>query len=73
MKWRRRWQPAPVFLPGKFHGQRSLEGYSPWDHKDLDMTEQLSTAQLGASEGRGSLVCCSSRDCEEPDWAQLSH
>ena len=25
--------------PGKFHGQRSLVGYSPWDHKDLDTTE----------------------------------
>ena len=31
--WRRKWQPTPVFLPGKFHGQRSLEGYSPWGHK----------------------------------------
>ena len=28
--WRRKWQPTPVFLPGKCHGQRSLEGYSPW-------------------------------------------
>ena len=28
--WRRRWHPTPVFLPGKFHGQRSLAGYSPW-------------------------------------------
>ena len=27
--WSREWQPTPVFLPGKFHGQRSLEGYSP--------------------------------------------
>ena len=27
--WNRKWQPAPVFLPGKFHGQRSLVGYSP--------------------------------------------
>ena len=39
--WRRRWQPTPVFLPGKFHGWRSLEGYSPWDCKELDTTEQL--------------------------------
>ena len=29
--WRRKWQRTPVFLPGKFHGQRSLESYSPWD------------------------------------------
>ena len=32
-------QPTPVFLPGEFHGQRSLEGYSPWSHKESDMTE----------------------------------
>ena len=31
--WRRKWQPTPVFLPGKFHGQRSLMGYSPCGHK----------------------------------------
>ena len=35
----RKWQPTPVFLPGKFHGQRSLVGYSPWGHKEVDMTE----------------------------------
>ena len=28
--WRRQWQPTPVLLPGKSHGQRSLVGYSPW-------------------------------------------
>ena len=39
--WRRKWQPTPVFLPGKSHGQRSLVGYSPWGHKESDMTEQL--------------------------------
>ena len=31
--WRRRWQPTTVFSSGKSHGQRSLAGYSPWDHK----------------------------------------
>ena len=31
--WRRRWQPTPVFLPGKPHGQNSLVGYSPWGPK----------------------------------------
>ena len=30
---------TPVFLPGKSHGQRSLVGYNPWSHKELDMTE----------------------------------
>ena len=37
--WRREWQPTPVFLPGEFHGQRSLAGYSPGGHKELDTTE----------------------------------
>ena len=36
---RRKWQPTPVFLPGEFHGQRSLVGCSPQGHKELDMTE----------------------------------
>ena len=31
--WRRKWQPTPVFLPGKSHGQRRLAGCSPWFHK----------------------------------------
>ena len=32
----RKWQPTPVFLPGEFHGQRSLTGYSLWGHKESD-------------------------------------
>ena len=35
------WQPTPVSLPGKSHGQRSLVGYSPWSHKESDTTEWL--------------------------------
>ena len=38
--WRRKWQPTQVFLPGKFHGQRRLVGYSPWGCKELDTTER---------------------------------
>ena len=37
--WRRSWQPTPIFLPGRSHGQRSLAGYSPWGHKELDKIE----------------------------------
>jgi len=37
--WRREWQPTPVFLPGDFHGQRSLVGYSPWVRKESDTAE----------------------------------
>ena len=39
MPWSRKQKPTPVFLPGKFHGQRNLMGYSPWDWEDLNMTE----------------------------------
>ena len=39
--WRRKWQPTPVFLPGEFHGQRSLVGYSSWGCKESDTTKQL--------------------------------
>ena len=39
--WRRKWQPTPVPLSGKSHERRSLVGYSPWGHKELDMTERL--------------------------------
>src|SRR5574339_227989 len=41
ISWRRKWQPTPVILPGKFHEWRSLVGYSPWGYKELDTTERL--------------------------------
>ena len=37
----RKQHPTPVLWPGKLYGQRSLVGYSPWGHKESDMTEQL--------------------------------
>ena len=44
--WGRKWQPTPVFMPGKFHGQRSLLGYSLQGCKELNMTEWLSMHTL---------------------------
>ena len=41
--WSRNWQPTPVIVPEKFHGQKSLVGYSPWDRKELNMTEHIHT------------------------------
>ena len=38
--WRRKWQPTPIFLPGKSHAQRSLVGYGPWGCKEFYTTEQ---------------------------------
>ena len=42
---RRKWQPTPVFLPGEFHGQRNLVGYSPWGRKEWDTTERHTHTQ----------------------------
>ena len=44
--WRRKWQPTPVFLPGKSYQQRSLAGYSPWGRKELDTTEWLTYTHI---------------------------
>ena len=45
--WRRKWQPTPVFLTGKFHGRRSLEGSSPGGRREPDTTERLQCAVMG--------------------------
>ena len=49
--WRRKWQPTPVLLPGKFHGQRSLVSYSPWGRKESDTTEPDTSLQMRKSTG----------------------
>ena len=56
--WRRKWQPAPVFLPRKSYGQRSLVGYnSPWVSKESDMPEH--TVVYRRCEPQGCSVVCS--------------
>ena len=52
--WRRIWQHTPLFLPGKFHGQRSLVGYSPCSSKEQDSTERLTLSLLNRLKGRSS-------------------
>ena len=47
MPWKRKWQPTPVSLPGKSHGQKSLVGYSPWGHKRV--RHDLATKQQRVS------------------------
>ena len=46
MTWNRKWQPTPVFLPGKFYEHRSLAGYSQWGCIESDMTEHTHTQTL---------------------------
>ena len=52
--WKRKWQPTPVFLPGKFHGQKSLVGYRPWGLRESDMTEHTCTHMERQLLGVGS-------------------
>ena len=73
---RRQWQPTPVLLPGKSHGQRSPVGCSPWGCEELDSTEWLhfhfSLSCIG--EGNGNPLQCSClenpRD-EGASWAAI--
>ena len=58
----RKWQPTPVFLPGEFHGQRSLVGYSPQGHKESDTTEQLTLSLLKIEEFYGKAKGTFSKD-----------
>ena len=53
--WSRKQQPTPILLPGKFHGQRNLAGYSPWGHKELDITEH--TTKTMSKEGTALRLC----------------
>ena len=52
--WRIQWLPTPVFLPGEFHRQRSLAGYSPWGRKQWDVTEQQTFTFLSLGGPRHS-------------------
>jgi len=51
--WRRKWQPTPVFFPGKSRGQRSLVGYSPWGHKSQTRPPPGSPTLVDAKEASG--------------------
>ena len=53
---RRERLPTPVFLPGEFHGQKSLLGYSPWGHKELDMTEETENAVRKIHDGERNVL-----------------
>ena len=70
--WSRKWQPTPVFLPGKVHGPRSLVGYSSWDCREVDTTEPLSTC-VYSSINYNSMICkqlnCSSTD----EWVKTMY
>ena len=68
--WNRKWQPTPVLLPGEFHGQRSLEDYSPQGHKELDTTER--TAHTHTHTHKTSPNNCKSQFLVLDSWIPLS-
>ena len=64
---------TPVCLPGKFHGQRRLMGYSPQGHKESDTTEHMSTFHMWnpprfSSVAQLCLTLCDSVDCSTPGF-----
>ena len=67
ISWRRKWQPTPVFLPGKSHGQRGLVDYSPWSCKESDTTERFHLSFLYVHHvGYNTftmIVCLNSNTC----------
>ena len=64
MHWRRKWKPIPIFLPGKFHGQRSLVGYSPQGCKRV--RDNSATKQQQQSELQSWPTLCDPVDCSSP-------
>ena len=46
-----KWQPTPVLLPGKMPWTEEPAGYSPWGHRELDMTERLNNKSTGSTFG----------------------
>ena len=72
---RRKWQPTPAFLPGEFHGQRSLVGYSSWGRKEWDTTEWLALSLSLWCGGlpwwlSGEEPTCQCRSCRFSPWVR---
>ena len=70
--WRKKWQPTPVLMPGKFHGWRSLVGCSPWGRKESDTTEQLHFHLIYVNETICMVICPSTRFKLIILWPQMN-
>ena len=70
--WRRQWHPTPVLLPGKSHGQKSLEGYSPWGRWGSDTIERLhfhfSLSCIGEGNGNPLQYYCLENPMDGGTW-----
>ena len=69
--WSRNWQPTPVFLLGKFHGQRSLAGYSPWGCRESNTTEHTHTLGLLTSQEPRCLQLENDQPSNPQDFSKL--
>ena len=69
--WRREWQPTLVFLPGEFHGQRSLAGYSQWGHKESDTIERLKLTL--STERKDWLSRTATVDMDIMEWVAVKY
>ena len=70
--WRRQWQPTPVLLPGKSHGQRNLVGYSSWSRVESDTTDRLrfhfSLSRIGEGNGNPFQRSCLENPRDRGAW-----
>ena len=66
--WRRAWQPTPVFLPRKSHGQRSLAVYSLWGHKGRTGLSEISSVLERKKLGTSSRLVKGIYDTEEQNF-----
>ena len=73
VSWRRKWQPTPVLLPGKSHGQRSLLSYSPWGRRESDATERLPSLCLVVFSAAGPGASVEDRPEKAGDGVQAPH
>ena len=69
ISWRRKWQPTPVFLPGKSQGQRSLAGYSPRGRNKSDVTQGLNNSN---NKFFSIKLCLHLKEQTKLDWYNLS-
>ena len=71
--WRRKWLPTAVFLPGKFQGQRSRAGYSPWGGKETDAAEHARTECIYTSPNRDTVINTNKGvSMAEEEWGGLA-
>ena len=71
LPWSRKWQPVPVFLLGKSHGQKSLTSYSPWGHKESDTTAYSTLLNRSFFQGPVSRALLTTRGLVQSNRNQL--